>query len=280
MVSLIGKLTQTLEVLPTDETARLETLADIRAVIFDVYGTLLISAAGDVGSAAETSEEPMVEALHAEGIVTSPTMELAAGMERLIRQDHALAEATGTAHPEVEIRDIWKRILAESRLSLPDEALERVALRHECVANPVWPMPGASDLLAFLNQRELPLGILSNAQFYTPLLLEALLEKPLPDLGFREDLCLWSYLLGQAKPSSEPFAQLKGLLGKEAIAPEQVLYVGNDMRNDIAPAAAQGFKTALFAGDARSLRWREDDNLGVQPDIVLTELLQLQRCLA
>lgn len=280
MISLIGQLTQALEVLPTDETARLDTLTDIRAVLFDVYGTLLISAAGDVGSSAEASEDPMVDALHAEGIVTSPSMELASGMERLIRQDHGRAEAKGVAYPEVEIRDIWKRLLAESRFRLPEEALERVVMRHECVANPVWLMPGASELVGFLKERGQALGIVSNAQFYTPLLLEALFKKSLPELGFRDDLTLWSYLLGEAKPSALPFAQLKELLGKEAITPDQILYVGNDMRNDIAPAAAQGFKTALFAGDARSLRWREDDNLDVQPDLVLTDLLQLKECLA
>jgi putative hydrolase of the HAD superfamily len=59
--------------------------------------------------------------------------------------------------------------------------------------------------------------------------------------------------------------------------PDQVLYVGNDMRNDICPAAATGFHTALFAGDKRSLRLREDDRkcARTRPDIIITDLMQL-----
>ena len=55
------------------------------------------------------------------------------------------------------------------------------------------------------------------------------------------------------------------------------LYVGNDMLNDMYPAKNVGFKTGLFAGDARSLRLRENDpqcnNLSV--DLVITDLVQL-----
>jgi putative hydrolase of the HAD superfamily len=55
------------------------------------------------------------------------------------------------------------------------------------------------------------------------------------------------------------------------------LYIGNDMLNDMYPAKQAGFKTGLFAGDARSLRLRENDpkckDLSV--DLVITDLIQL-----
>ena len=58
---------------------------------------------------------------------------------------------------------------------------------------------------------------------------------------------------------------------------KSVLYVGNDMLNDIYPAKMAGFKTALFAGDARSLRLRENhpkcQNLSA--DLVITDLVQV-----
>jgi len=49
------------------------------------------------------------------------------------------------------------------------------------------------------------------------------------------------------------------------------------MRNDILPAKKIGFNTALFAGDARSLRMREDDPecIRTSPDLVITDLIQL-----
>jgi putative hydrolase of the HAD superfamily len=49
------------------------------------------------------------------------------------------------------------------------------------------------------------------------------------------------------------------------------------MRNDIRPAKAAGFQTALFAGDRRSLRKRPDDACcrHLLPDMIVTDLRQL-----
>jgi putative hydrolase of the HAD superfamily len=49
------------------------------------------------------------------------------------------------------------------------------------------------------------------------------------------------------------------------------------MLNDIYPARKAGFKTALFAGDQRSLRMRSDDPRcrDLTPDLVVTDLGQL-----
>lgn len=53
------------------------------------------------------------------------------------------------------------------------------------------------------------------------------------------------------------------------------------MLNDVVPAAKLGFRTALFAGDQRSLRWVNCPGWSaVAPDLVLTGLDQLPRCLA
>ena len=67
----------------------------------------------------------------------------------------------------------------------------------------------------------------------------------------------------------------------DKLGPAEVLAVGNDMLNDVLPARETGFRTALFAGDARSLRLREGDpRLDVfSPDLVLTDLDQLPECL-
>jgi len=66
-------------------------------------------------------------------------------------------------------------------------------------------------------------------------------------------------------------------LEKMDISPHSVLYVGNDMLNDIYPAKTAGFKTALFAGDARSLRLRENHPQckDLSPDIIITDLIQI-----
>jgi putative hydrolase of the HAD superfamily len=49
------------------------------------------------------------------------------------------------------------------------------------------------------------------------------------------------------------------------------------MRNDIRPAAEAGFRTALFAGDRRSLRLCSEDERcrDISPDWIVTNLDQL-----
>jgi putative hydrolase of the HAD superfamily len=49
------------------------------------------------------------------------------------------------------------------------------------------------------------------------------------------------------------------------------------MFRDIYPAFLTGFKTALFAGDTKSLRLRQDkpELKKVVPDFIITDLMQL-----
>jgi putative hydrolase of the HAD superfamily len=138
-------------------------------------------------------------------------------------------------------------------------------------------MPHLRKLLRECRQARLRLGIISNAQFYTPFLLKWLVGAALTDFGFSPELILWSYRWGHAKPSPVLFETARERLAGHSIPPHHVLYVGNDMRYDILPAQQAGFQTALFAGDARSLRWRRDDARcrRHQPDLVITDLRQL-----
>jgi putative hydrolase of the HAD superfamily len=109
----------------------------------------------------------------------------------------------------------------------------------------------------------------------------AFMGKTHAELGFDPDLCAWSFQLLEAKPSVNLFrGVVERLQHSYNIAPEEALYVGNDMLNDIWPAAQLGLKTALFAGDQRSLRLRENDPRcsGLEPDIIITKLLQFSEC--
>lgn len=122
------------------------------------------------------------------------------------------------------------------------------------------------------------MGIVSNAQFYTPLLMEALFGREIEALGFFPNLLFWSYREGRSKPSPKLFeSALERLSQRGFTEPGQILYVGNDVTNDIIPPKKLRMKTALFAGDLRSLRKGEKDPLYsyLKPDIILTELNQL-----
>ena len=254
-----------------------------RAVIFDIYGTLLISAAGDVGpDSAEDDEQAFLQALADGG--WDPALVRGSGTGLLQEEIAACQQdkrTKGIAFPEIDILQIWQRVLI--RLGLITEGENRIklkkirltALSYECRTNPVWPMPGLLETLRGLQARNIMLGILSNAQFYTPILFELLCDhQSLTGLGFSPELCLFSYQEGEGKPSPNLFSTLASRLDDYGVAASEVLYVGNDMLKDIRPAAKIGWQTALFAGDNRSLRLHQNDPdvEAVRPTLVIDDL--------
>jgi putative hydrolase of the HAD superfamily len=149
----------------------------------------------------------------------------------------------------------------------------QVELRH----NPTWPMPGADDVLLHLHRAGYTQGIISNAQFFTPLILQQQLGLGLGELGISAPMRIWSYEHGVAKPEPALFQRMVSGLDAAGISSAQALYVGNDMLNDIAGAQGAGMQTALFAGDSRSYRPRAGDQRvrDIRPDAVLLSLISL-----
>ena len=270
--------------IPTAAEPRVHRLNGIRAVVFDVYGTLLISGSGDVGTVAAAPAEAFVDAIHAVGVElkTSPEFGPAAFVQS-IQQSHERSRTAGIEYPEVDIIAVWKNVIeslnSKQLLSGCVENLnyQRLAVEYEVRVNPVWPMPGLRDCLAHLRAAEMDLGIVSNAQFFTPLLFPAVVGQSLDSLGFDAELCVWSFQHGHAKPGVFLYQRASELLASRGIEPGEVLYVGNDMLNDVSPAHQVGFRTGLFAGDERSLRLRDGDEriAGISPDLIFTQLNQI-----
>ncbi len=288
---IIRKTLTALLPIPPDFSVNLNIPADIKAVLFDIYGTLLISGTGDISlSSVQRDTLDMDRILKESGF--EPYFKgcvevIPEKLNRNISIFHKKKNLEGVDYPEVEIRDIWRKVLKElwkegSLFENPeDKPVDLLSLRHELSVNPVWPMPGFPEIIRSLKASGLHIGIVSNAQFYTPLIIEALTEKTLEQIGFETDLCAWSYVMLRAKPSKEIFREPLDRLSKFGIQPSQVLYVGNDMLNDVNTASAAGCKTALFAGDRRSLKLREGDKrVKVKPDMIIKELNQLEKLIA
>jgi len=282
LIRLIRKTSGLMEPDPTGEQPLLPHLPGIRAVVFDVYGTLFISGSGDISLARQEDRSPAVRtALEASGYrVLKPEAPWAQALLETIEGHRSRRAAQGIAHPEVRIEEVWADLLDSARnnewLSGKGDPHE-LAVRYECTVNPVWPMPGAQAVLETLQASGQTLGIVSNAQFFTPLLFPALLDKPVAEYGFSKAHCVWSSAEREGKPSTALYRKLARGLEIEGILPGNALFIGNDLRNDIWPARDTGFRTALFAGDARSLRWRRNDPdcRDVQPDAVFTRLDQI-----
>jgi putative hydrolase of the HAD superfamily len=284
LLERIRTLTSPLTPQPTGMHARLRSLAGIRAVLFDVYGTLVISGSGDIGlTRRDAGPDPLRDALAAAGLDVAGLpqgLDAAAALVRAIESSHRRSREQGVDYPEVDILSVWAELLTGLGLAVDAASVQRVAVEYELRSNPVWPMPGLAELLAALAARPLVVGIVSNAQFYTPLMLHAFLGRDLAAAGVDPACCAWSYRHGVGKPSLGIYRPaLDALRDRYSITPGQVLYIGNDIRNDIWPADRLGCRTALFAGDARSLRLREDDERlsDVKPDRVVTALGQIHQ---
>lgn len=266
----------------------------IRAVIFDVYGTLFVSEAGDLSTAELRAQGRGALIRKALDIVGLPLKgaftdeELHDLYAAKIAAEQEQVRQLGITVPEVEIRTVWRQVLdtlGERGLIKGEwngDLISRLAIEFEFRANPIWPMYHALGTIEML-KGEVKLGIISNAQFFTPLAFQALMGKSHTALGFERDLCFWSFERSEAKPSVRLFQRVLEKLdeGIVPITPQETLYVGNDMLNDMWAADQAGMRTALFAGDARSLRLRNGDPRcdGLQVDFVITDLYQIVRLL-
>jgi putative hydrolase of the HAD superfamily len=273
-----------LEPYTPDIPPAVRALCGVKAILFDIYGTLLISGSGDVGTAISVSrKEAFKDALISAG-VQEPEESIVDTAETLffseISKRHSISHTRGIKYPEVDILSVWESVFHGLSLDLPETGYLRAAMSYEVNANPVCIMPEAIQTIGKLRNAGFHLGIVSNAQAYTKPLLEYELGTSLEEAGFEARLCSYSYVVGEAKPSAAIFHPVLTYLANHyGIQTSQTLYVGNDMLNDIYAAGVQGMLTCLFAGDRRSLRLREDNELcrDSHPDVRITHLSQIIR---
>lgn len=289
-VEIIRKNSSAMYPKPTGLSYRNELHGRLKACIFDVYGTLFISGSGDIGSSKKNGavlKDSCSEAgisVQDEDLFNFAEEELFS----LIEERHQQLKEEGVDAPEIDIREIWTELFRKALRRgyiagiLRNSDIIKLSVEYETRVNPVWPMGDIVSLMSACRKSGYVIGIVSNAQFYTPLLFPALVGKSLGELGFTTNLCFWSYKHGVAKPSKYLFRLLaKTLKEKYNIDPHETVYIGNDMLNDIYTAAETGFTTCLFAGDARSLRLREDTPCckDIRPDGIVIALGQVCRIL-
>jgi putative hydrolase of the HAD superfamily len=139
---------------------------------------------------------------------------------------------------------------------------------------------GVVPALERLKKDNIHCGVLSNAQFYTPIDLTLFVRDQSSGRYddhhelFDLDLEFYSFEYGVAKPGLALFEKLFNVLYESHILPSQVVFVGNDLAADIRPARDAGMRTAFFAGDSRTAYLYELEET-VVPDIVFTSYDQL-----
>ncbi|GAA5520820.1 HAD family hydrolase [Aliifodinibius salicampi] len=294
LLERIQDLTHPLSPISIDHPTKLDTLTDIQCVAFDFYGTMFISSVGDIGvdkDQQEHSEAFFSESLRDTGFEILKDEVGGRGnklFEETIDKSVTAAQKKGIDHPEPDLRAVWWDVLTK----LTDEQLiegeltkERViqfGIEFEFRINNIWPVPNLKTVLTTLLNQDIRLGIISNSQYYTPLAFEAFYEQSPEEFGFDPNLITWSYQARLKKPSVDFYKQFAKTLTQENLISEEVLYVGNDIRKDIAPAKSLGMKTALYVGDKRSIRHKPGDieKEAYKPDLIIDDLTQLTNCIS
>jgi len=182
----------------------------IKAIIFDLYGTLL---------------EGGGSSLHRK----IPTL-LGVPMRRWM--DLVKSRLLTTSFPDA---DTFVSEVCEALGAGGDPSLQRrckVLVDNEL--DSVAPFDGALSLLLFLRRRGYRLGLLSN--------LASIYVEPVHRLGLAEhfDAMMFSCVEGHTKPHPDLYHELCSRLG---VRPEETLFVGDSLSNDVVTPSRLGLQT-------------------------------------
>lgn len=265
---------------PIDYPSRSDVLADIRVVVFDVYGTLFnywrpefadedTKQEALLGAFAKTISYFGMERYLVEMNPQEPSEKTLWDLYHgLIAIKHKISIDKKIEFPEVKIEEVWNTIvlMLKRRGFVPAAAFcgddmefaRCVAFHYNFHSFNRGLYPGVCGALKSLSESNILLGIVSNGQFYTPMDLTLYLREQtngeINDVArlFDPDLMFFSYEYGVSKPNPVLFRKLFDALYEFQILPSQALFVGNDLVSDIKPAAEAGMKTGFFTGDRES----------------------------
>ena len=159
----------------------------------------------------------------------------------------ALGRARGLVQPEVDWPALASQAFPPLQQLSPDEQTQFFQ-SHAFLSRTTRLASGAADCLRTARTAGLLLGIASNAQASTRLeLSQALAAENLNLNMFDPSLSFYSYEHGLAKPDPGVCDWFRPRLASRGLHPQEILMVGDREDNDIAPAAAAGWRTWLIS---------------------------------
>jgi putative hydrolase of the HAD superfamily len=237
---------------------------DVKAVLFDLYGTLI-----DI----ETDERDWSAYLNLAKYLSYRGVSLSADEIRwfYFEKMHQHRVASREKHPEMDVRKIWYEILKEHeapelyRLNLDEGTFlsDFAALQRALTRKRFMLYPPALYLLQLLKPRY-RLGIVSDCQ----------VDYAIPEMkilgiyGFFNSIVV-SAEHGFRKPDQRLFELC---LSQLQVEPHQAVFVGNDAYRDIGGAKSVGMKTILVMSPQGS----KETSAG-EPDHKVDDLHQVTR---
>ncbi len=223
----------------------------IKAVLWDIYGTLLIPKIGDLQQSLDKKEQyilsfkKFLKLLNDDfniKVNISPE-EGAEYLLNLIHIEHNVKKLKNITYPEVDIIKIWQLwFFYFTNKLFARRTIKKFSICFESINNPTTIAKNAVKVLTWIKKQKLKQGIISNAQFYTKIFLNKYINF---NKIFDQELVFFSYQLGYAKPESKIYMKAIENLAKQNINPEESIYIGNDLQNDIYTPQKLKFNTIL-----------------------------------
>jgi hypothetical protein len=278
--------------------AHLKRLPQVRAVTWNVHGTLLAISGGDLvfqhanDFIMNVALDKTVQEFKMWASMSRKPGQPADYMKVIYEQvlDEQLIAAPGEKYPEIAADRLWESII--KKLFQKDykfdagfygslnEYSRKVAYFFHASLQGTGCYPGAAMALRHVAGAGLAQGLLADGQCFTTVQLQRGLKAQEPidlDEAIPLELRALSYELRGRKPSERLFRHSLQQLAKRGITPDQVLHVGSRITQDVVPAKRLGMKTALFAGDRASLQATAEQlkEPPSRPDVLLSELTQI-----
>jgi FMN phosphatase YigB (HAD superfamily) len=283
---------------PTHEP-RLLSLKGIRAVTWNIYGTLLAITTGELlfehpdEFLMDTALSKTIHEFKMWGSMSRKPGQPSDYLRQIYRKlliEQQTRPSSGEKHPEIRADHLWEsfikkllqkdyRIDAGSFGSL-NEFSQKVAYFFHASLQGTRCYPGAADALRHVKGAGMQQGLIADAQSFTPVQLERGLQQH-PGLTLEEvvdsDLVAYSYEMRARKPSERLFRPVLSALAQRGISPGQALHVGARLTHDLAPARRLGMRTAWFAADKTALQLAQvpAHEIPSRADVVLTRLDQI-----
>lgn len=284
----------------TKSKPHLKSLPKVKAVTWNVYGTLLAVSGGHF-----TREHPQKFIMDMALDKTIQEFKMWKSMSRKPGQpaDYmkvmisncldqlSLQVEKGETHPEIPHERIWEGIIKKlmqneyviesGKYGTTEECALKIAYFFHRSLQGVGAQVTAADTVHWLYENKYWQGLLADGQAFTSLHLERSFAEQNPQVHLHQCIPNVNRVLSHAirgkKPSERLFREMINKLKGYGITPEETLHVSNDLDNDLGPARKYGFLTCLYTGDSKSLvaspKMVEDKN--TRPFVMVTELSQV-----
>jgi FMN phosphatase YigB (HAD superfamily) len=284
---------------PPKVRPHLPHLEGVRAVLWNVYGTLLAITEGELKFEVDNNLlmnvalDKTIHEFKMWGSMSRKPGQPADYMREIYKKalDEQRLAPSSDKHPEIRSEKIWESIIKKLFQkdykfdsgffgSLNDYS-QKVAYFFHASLQGTGCYDNSATAIRFVAERDVLQGLLSDGQCFTPTQLARGLTRPdestkIDDL-IAPDARVLSFEHAARKPSDTLFQAAAVAISAHGMAPHEILHIGSSLPRDIAPAKKWGMRTALFAGDRASLiaspEQLKDPNY--RPDALLTDLAQV-----